>query len=572
VKLWSSVRVPGVRLKREIPAGITLAVVGIPISMGYASIAHMPLSTGLYAMVLPAIAYAAIGSSRHLVVSADSASAAILAAGLAGMAPDGSQNYVALAGLVAGLTGVFLLIARLLRLGFVANFLSRTLLAGFLLGVGISVAFSQIPKMLGIATSAHDPVPVVRAIAGHLDAVSIPTLVVSLVTLALLVLGRRLRRGSMEIMVVVTGITLVSLGWLHPWSIATVGNLQSGWPTLSWPRVPSGSFPHLMALALSLSVVIVAQSTSVARSMAVRHHEALDADHDLVGLGAANIAAMVSGTFVVNSSVTKTELGDRLGSQSQWTSLIGAGVAMVAVLTMTGLLSRLPAAILGAVVFFIAANMTHVGSLVDIYRRRRDEFVLAILTALSVLLIGIEAGILISVALCLLNHIRHGYHPKTGLVTRDEDGHWVLHPLTEKSHVEPGIFLYRFQTGLYYANVERMLEEVRDLCGSTPPPRCICVDVSATSEIDYTTGQVLAQLVTYVNDRQIHFAFIHALPEVRDQLAESGLVETEMMEFDARLSEVLMKFQDLVVEPEPTANNSSGDRHHGDQSESNKNA
>ena len=542
MKLWSSVRIPGVSAKRELSAGLTLAAVGIPISMGYSSIAHMPLSTGLWAMILPGIVYAAFGSSRHLVVSADSASAAILGAGLLGLAPEGSQNYVALAGLVAGLTGVFLLLARILRLGFVANFLSRSLLVGLLVGVGISVASGQIPKMLGMSTRAHNPIPIVVSVINHIDEISLPTLIVSLATLTLLVFGRRLKKVSMELVVVVLGIAVVSLGWLHSWSIATVGTMKSGLPSVSWPKVPHGSWPHLIGLALSLSVVILTQSSSVARAFAVRHEERLDVDHDLVGLGLANMASMASGSFVINSSVTKTELSDRLGSQSQRTSLIGAVVALIVVFTMTGPLSQLPAAVLGSVVFFIAVNMTHIGSLVDIYRRRRDEFIVAAVTAISVIVIGMETGILISIALCLLNHIRHGYHPKTGLVGRDDAGHWVLHPLAARVQIQPGIFLYRFQSGLYYANVEQMLVEVRDLCEVTPAPRCICVDVAATVDIDYTTGLVLAQLVEYVNDRQIHFAFVHVIPEVKLQLESAGLVETELLEFDAHLRDVFAKY------------------------------
>jgi MFS superfamily sulfate permease-like transporter len=542
MKFFEAVRIPGIQPRRELAAGLTLGAVSIPISMGYSTIAHMPLATGLYAMILPAIVYAALGSSRHLVLSADSATAAILAAGLTGLAPFESQNYVALAGLVAGLTGVFLLIARILKLGFIANFLSKTLLIGFLFGVGVTVAMSQLPKMLGISTTSSTAVAVVRELSAHVESLSLPTVVVSTLTFAILLIGRKLQRGPIEVLVVVTGIAIAGLGWLRPWSIASVGTLTGGLPHLAWPTVPHGKWPHLFIVALSLSIVILAQSTTVARSYAMRHGERIDHDHDLVGLGFSNLAAMATGAFVVNSSVTKTELGDRLESQSQWPSLISAALAVSVLLLAPGLLSQLPACILATVVFYIAVSMTHISSLFDIYRRRPDEFVVAVITAIAVIAIGIEEGILISVVLCLLNHIRHGYHPKTGLVARDHTGHLVMFPLSERMQVEPGVFLYRFQSALYYANVERMFEEVRLLCDTTPEILCIAVDLSATTDIDYTTGQVLGVLANFVADRRIHFALLHAEPEVQSQLGTSGLTESDFIEFDADLSDLLSKY------------------------------
>ena len=529
---------PRGRIRSEVIAGLSLAAIGIPISMGYCTIAHMPLATGLYTMILPALAYAIFGSSRHLSVSADSASAAILAAGLVGLAPLASQNYVALAGLVAGLTGLMLIIARLFHLGFLANFLSRTLLVGFLLGVGVTIAFGQIPKMLGLSITGHSLWAIVGGIIGDWNLISWPTAAVSGICLAVLLIGTRLKSVPTELVVIILGIAAASFIGLNAYGIQSVGTVHAGLPVLSMPHVPAGAWPHLVATAVSLVVVILAQSSSLARAYAARYDEPFDADHDLVGLGVANFAAMASGAFVVNSSVTKTELTNRLGSRTQWASLVAAAAVLVAVFTITGALSLLPVAVLASVVFWIALGMIHISTLRELFRQRRDEGVIALITAVGVIVLGIEYGILLSILLCLLNHVRHGYNPSNHLLTLDERGAWLLHDVAEQTQAAPGLIIYRFQAALYYANVERFLEDVRSLCTPVPPER-ICIDCAAIADVDFTSGEVLLRLTRYVNDLGIHMVFVHVSDEVREQLTESGVVASDMIEFGSHMHDLI---------------------------------
>ncbi len=542
----------GGRLRTEVIAGLSLAAVGIPISMGYCTIAHMPLATGLYTMILPAIAYAAFGSSRHLSVSADSASAAILAAGLFGLAPLASQNYVALAGLVAGLTGLILIVARLFHLGFLANFLSRTLLVGFLLGVGVTIAFGQIPKMLGLTLKGSSPLAVVTGVVQYWHLISWPTTLVTAICLAALFVGSRVKHFPAELAVIAIGIVAASMVGLKAYGVKSVGNLHAGLPVLSMPHVPTGAWPHLVGTAISLVVVILAQSSSLARAYAARYDEPFDADHDLIGLGVANFAAMATGTFVVNSSVTKTELSDRLGSRTQWASLVAAVAVLAAVFTITGTLSLLPVAVLASVVFWIALGMIHISTLRELFHQRRDEGVIAVITAAGVILLGIEYGILLSILLCLLNHVRHGYNPSNHLLTIDDRGAWVPHPVEEKAQAAPGLIIYRFQAALYYANVERFLEEVRGLCRPTPP-KAICIDCAAISDVDFTSGEVLNRLTAYVTALGVHMVFVHVSDEVRLQLTESGVVASELVEFGDHMHDLIDLFAgrgtDDTVEP-----------------------
>jgi MFS superfamily sulfate permease-like transporter len=543
----------GGHLKREVVAGISLAAVGIPISMGVSTVAHMPLAAGLYSMVLPALIYAVFGSSRHLSVSADSASAAILAAGLLAIASGGSSNYVALAGLVAAITGAMLLAARYLKLGFLANFLSRTVLAGFLVGVGIIVAFQQLPKLLGLPSSSATPGPIVADVIKEWSQVSWSTALVGAATLAVLAIGIRFKRVPTELVVIIGGILAASVFGLRAAGVASVGSIHAGLPALTIPHVPVGAWPKLIGTSLSLVVVILAQSSSLARAYAVRYDEPFDADHDLVGLGLANLGATITGTYVVNSSVTKTALKDRLGSDSQAASVVAAAVALVAVFTATGLLSKLPVAVLAAVVLWVALGMVHVQTLKELYLQRRDEFIIAVITAVGVIWLGIEYGVLLSIILCLLNHVRHGYNPKNHLITIDEHGHWVMHAVGDRSEIAPGVFLYRFQAALYYANVEKMLDDVRSLCVDDRP-ECICLDFSAITDVDFTSGQTLVEMATYLEARNVRLAFLHISDEVKDQLVSSGLQACRNVEFDTHLRD-LIATRKLQADPdEPWTN------------------
>ena len=531
-----------VNIRAEVVAGLSLAAVGIPISMGYASVAQMPLSTALYTMIVPAIAYGIFGSSRHLVVSVDSATAAILAAGLIGLAPAASGNYVALAGLVAGMTGLALLLARIFHLGFIANFLSRTLLAGFLMGVAVSIAFQQLPKMLGIPDVSGTPLAVLWTLLQRWHEVSIPTLVVSAACIVVLLVGTRLKSLPTEFVVIVIGIAVASALGLQQWNIQTVGDIQGGLPVLLMPTVPYGAWPQLITTALSLMVVILAQSTSLARAYAAKYDEPFDAHHDLVGLGVANLASMASGSFVVNGSVTKTAIADRMGSRTKWAVVVSAGVALVVVFMLTGALSRLPAAVLAAVVLWIALGLLQTSTLRLLFRQRRDEWVISIATAAAVILFGVEFGVLSSVGLCLLNHVRHGYHPKNKLVTFGADGRLLIHGLAERHQAAPGLFVYRFQAGLYYANVEQMLDDVRELSGPDVP-RCICIDFSAITDVDFTAGQVLLTMVERATALGIHIAFSHVSDEVANELRASGVAESDLIEFDAHVHALVRRYE-----------------------------
>ena len=346
------------QLGGDLLAGLTLAALGIPEVLGYARIAGMPVVTGLYTLLLPMALFAVLGASRHLVVAADSATAALLAGALVRLAVPQSPGYVRLAGLAALLTGALLLLARLARLGFLASFLSRTVLLGFLTGVGIQVAIGQLPDMLGVtAPSPHTLVKLAQTVTA-LGTAQPATVAVSASVIAVMLAARRITRRIPGALIAVTGAILAS--WaigLQAHGVRVLGPVPRGLPRLTLPALGLHDAVALLGTSASIFIVILAQSAATARAYAAKHGEPFSTDADLVGLGAGNIAAAFTGTFVVNGSPTKTQIVDDAGGRSQLASLTTCALAVLVLLVATGPLRYLPIAALAAVVFLIGAEL-----------------------------------------------------------------------------------------------------------------------------------------------------------------------------------------------------------------------
>ena len=531
------------RIAAEVIAGATLAAIGIPEVMGYSTIAGMPIITGLYTLIVPMAVFALVGSSKHLAVAADSATAAILAAGLVGLAAVATTNYVALAGFVAVCTGGLLVVVRLLRLGFLADFLSRTLLVGFLVGVGMTVAIGQLPEMLGLTVHSSSTPRLAWKVLSDLSHADGDAVLITAVCLVLLVGARLLSKRLPAGLVVVVGSIVASKVWnFGGHGIATVGHLKAGLPTLSMPRIPAGQLTHLVTIAFSLVVVIVAQSAATSRAYAARYDEDLDENQDLVALGLANLAAGLTGTYVVNGSPTKTEIVDGAGSRTQFAALVTAGVALVAIFTLTGPLAYLPKPALATVVFMIGVGLIKLKDLVGIAKLRRDECIVAVCSAAVVVAFGVEIGIFLAVVLCLLNHLRRGYSPENMLMVLEEDGTWQPHPVSSKTQAVPGVYIYRFQAALYYANVAKFAAELTSLTLGNPP-RAIIVDCSAIADVDVTAEQELTSLVGRLHAQGIALYLTHLATPVLDQLTHYGVTTLEGLNIEERTHEALAPFR-----------------------------
>ncbi len=414
---------------RDVLAGVQLASMDIPQVLGYARIAGMPAVTGLYTVFLPLIAFAFFGASRHLVVAADSATATIFASRLSTMAPVSSAEYASLAAMVALLTAALLFVARIFKLGFLADFLSRTVLVGFLAGVGVQVGIAMLGDMLGLAGHAARSVDQLVLVARDWTQLDVPTLAISvLVVVAVLVFKRVWPRLPVPLIAVVAGIAASDLYGFAARGIAVLGPVAGGLPPLRMPSVTWQQALDLVPVAASCFVMIVAQSAAASRVFAERHREATDTNADLLGIAAANAAAAFSGAFVVNGSPTQTAMADRAGTRSQFAQIVFAAVVVIVLLFLSRFLQYLPRCILASIVFTIAVGLIDLKTLLAIRRESPGEFALAVFTAAAVVLIGVEHGILVAVALSLLRHVRHSYRPHTMILAPGDDGVWVPVP------------------------------------------------------------------------------------------------------------------------------------------------
>ncbi len=513
------------RVPAEALAGLTLAALGIPEVLGYAKIAGMPVVTGLYTMLLPMAVFAVLGSSRHLVVAADSATAAILAAGLSGLAALGSERYVRLAGLAALLTGVMLLVARLARLGFLANFLSRTVLVGFLTGVGIQVAAGQLPDMLGVTAAGKQTLPKLLEVARALPHTHGADLTISIGVIALVLAARRItRRIPGPLIAVIIAISVSRAADLASHGVALVGPVPRGLPTLGLPALGWHNAAALLGAAASMFVVILAQSAATSRAYAVKYEEEEFSENtDLVGLGAANAAAAFSGTFVVNGSPTKTQMVDSAGGRSQLAPLFTSAVVLIVLLLFTGPLSYLPDAALAAVVFLIAVELIDIKGMRSIRAVRKLEWAVALITTAAVVVLGVEYGIVLAVIASVVDHLRHSYSPLNSVLVKSPAGHWQPTPVAPGARTEEGLVVYRFGTSLYYANASRLLEDIAALAGHGGPLRWMVLDCAAIGDIDYSASDVLTKVIEHVRKRHIRLVLSTVLGPVRQQLDRYGI-------------------------------------------------
>lgn len=503
----------------EIIAGASLAAMNIPQAMGYARIAGTPVVTGLYTLLFPVIAFAIFGGARSLFVAADSATAAILATGVSPLAHPGTADFLAHASVVALFTGAFLLLARVLRLGFLADFLSRTVLIGFLTGVGFQVGIAVLGQIFGIAVTGTDSLSQLWALFTHLSELHLPTLIVSLMVIAIIVAARLFAPKFPGALVAVAGTIFASYYLNFPGhGFHLIGPVEGGLPPFSLPSVSLADVEALLPVAGACFVMIITQSSATARAFGVRHQSIPDENRDLIGLGAANVVAGLSGTFVVNGSPTQTAMIESYGGRSQLSNLATAATVGVILILLTGPLKYLPLCVIGAIVFVVAVSMIDIKGLRDLWRCGRKEFWVALLTALSVVVLGVGYGIQIAIVVSLLDHVRRGYKPRTAVVVRDRDIHWRMEKVQPGIFVEPGVILYWFGTDLYYANAPHFCDEIRHLVSHSPGVRAMIIDCGPITSMDFTAGRALLELHADLEARGVTLALTRVTEGLRRDL------------------------------------------------------
>lgn len=510
----------------EITAGIAFAAFAIPEVMGYTKIAGMPLVTGIYTILLPMLAFAIFGSSRHLAVGADSATAAIIAGVLVTIATPESPKYVAYAGIIALLAAALLLLGGLLKLGFLADFLSHTILIGFLTGIGIQISISELSEILGIPHAIYATPMQITSLFKYLYLINIPTLLVSLFVILIITFSGRVYSKVPGALLAMLGA--IAASWLldfPSYGITILGTVPGGLPHISFPQVPLSDIPKIFNTSVVCFIVILAQSAATSRAYAMKFSDTYNENLDLIGLSLANLAAGISGTFVVNGSPTKTEMIKSSGGCTQLTQLTTVFIVLVVLTFLTKPLAYLPTCVLSSVVFLIGLHLIDVRGMIALHRQRPVEFSVALITALTVIFLGVEQGIEIAIVLSVIAHLRHSYRPLNLLLVPKAGGIMRTIPLEEQQQAVEGLIIYRFGSNLYFANENLFTEEILELIKNINSLKWFCISASNVGDVDFTSAETLKKVYDYLKKRDITLVLSDVVPPVMNELDRDGIIK-----------------------------------------------
>ena len=525
-------------LRYDVVAALTIWAILVPEGMAYASLAGMPEETGLYAAILPLFLYAIFGSSRELSVGPSSTIAILSATTVAGVAAGGDdKQFIALSAFLAILVGGFLVLAGLARLGFMADFLSRPVLDGFIIGAALVIAIGQLPKIFGIEIEGgnffEDAVDIIK----HLGDTNTTALVLGGGLLALdLALHRFAPKVPGALVLLVLGIGLVSIFDLNKAEdVAIVGEIPSGLPSLGWPAgVSWEQFAVLVPGALGLALVAFADSISAARSFAARHGYEVDGNRELIVVGASNIGSGFSGAFSVDGSLSRTAAADGAGARSQLSSIACGVLIIITVLVLTPLFKNLPEAALAAIVIGAVWHLIDFRKITDLWRLDQTSFWAALLAMLGVLVLGILEGVLIAVGFSLVGLVYRATRPRVSVLGKAEGRYYDVERRPE-AQTEPGVLVIRFDYELYFANASFFRDEVRRLVREADPePYAVVLDCEGIADVDVTAAEVMVELQDELGDQDITLLLARVKGPVRDMIRrmrrEEDAVDAERYE------------------------------------------
>ena len=482
-------------LRYDLVAGLSVAAVALPTAIAYAQIIGLEPVVGLYAAILPLIVYCLLGTSRHLIVNPDAATCALIAGTLAPLAGDKPDVLLSLSIVLAFFTGLVCIAAGLLRLGFVADFLSRPILVGFLNGIAIHIFLGQLGKVFGFPMHAHGIIPSLLELLGKLHQTHVPTLVVGLLSIGVMLAGKRfLPRWPAPLLAVIFAVVIVRSLGLDTKGVAVVGKVPAGLPPLAWPEFDPRLIKPLLGGA-GRALLSFTNAMVVARSFAAKNGYDVDANREFFALGGSQIAAALSGAFAVSGTESRTAMNHAMGGKSPLAGLVAAGVMAAVLLFFTGPLSYLPIAALGAVLIVAAIGLFDAQAIVQLWRFSRWECGLAIVTTLGVVALDVLDGILLAVGLALLIVLVRTSRPPDAVLGK-APGLIGFHNVEYHAGAEtlPGLVLYRFGSPLWFFNSAYFKRRALELAAARPGARWLIVDGAPLTSIDSTGAATLQEL------------------------------------------------------------------------------
>ena len=516
-------------LRGDVMAGLTVAAYLVPQGMAYATLAGLAPVAGLWASLLPLLIYAVLGSSRYLSAGPESSTALMTASALAPLAAGDSGRYAMLAAALAGLVGVLCVAAGLLRLGFIADLLSRPVLIGYMAGVALIMVAGQLGRLTGTTVTGDGFIAEVRSLAHALPNVHWPTLALSAAVLAaLLVLARIVPRAPGPFIAVALASAAVAVFSLDRHGIGVIGAVPEGLPPVGLSSVPLSDLATLAAASGGVALVAFSDSVLNARVFAARKGETIDANAELRALGLCNMGSAVCHGFPVSSSASRTALGELAGARTQMYSLVALSLLLAVMLFAHGLLATFPTAALGAMVVYAAVRLIDIAAFRRLAKFRRSELILALLTACAVLIFGVLYGVLAAVGLSILDLLRRVARPHDS-VLGFVPGVAGMHDIADypQAQLEPGLLVYRYDAPLFFANAEDFRTRAMAAVDANPDPvRWFVLNAEANVEVDLTALDAVDHLRRDLTRRGIVFAMARVTWHLRVALDAAGLLDT----------------------------------------------
>ena len=512
-------------------AGIVLTALLVPAGMGYAEASGLPAIYGLYATIVPLVVYAVVGPSRILVLGPDSSLAPLIAAAILPLAAGSEEQAVALAAMLAILSGGLCVLAGLARFGFIADLLSNPVRYGYMNGIALTVLLSQLPKLFGFSVDAEGVIPEARAfVVGVADGETNRAALVIGVACLIVILGfKRWRPKVPGVLVAVVGATVAVgvFGLAERYGLSVVGPLPKGLPSFQLPSVPAGDLGALVAGAIGIALVSFADTSVLSRTFAIRGGYRVDPNQELVALGAANVAAGLFQGFSVSSSSSRTPVAEAAGARTQLTGVVGALAIALMLLFFPNLVRNLPDAALAAVVISAAIGLIEAKGVRKLYRVHKTEFALSIVCFLGVAVLGVIEGIFIAIALALLDFIRRAWRPYDAVLGRVDDvkGYHDVTRYPDAKRI-PGLVLFRWDAPLFFANAEVFADRLRQAIASSPTPvRWAVVAAEPITDLDTTAADALRELDRELAAEGVDLRFAEMKDPVKDRLKRYALYE-----------------------------------------------
>ncbi|RTB05954.1 SulP family inorganic anion transporter [Pseudomonas aeruginosa] len=510
----------------DVQAGLSVAAIQIPTAIAFAQIAGFPPQVGLYACILPMLIYALIGSSRQLMVGPDAATAAMVAAAITPLAAGDPQRLVDLSMIVAIMVGLFSIVAGLARAGFIASFLSRPILVGYLNGIGLSLLVGQLGKLFGYEAATSGFVAGILALLENLLHIHWPTLILGSLSLLLMVL---LPRRFPQLPGALCGVLLASLAaallGLDRYGVELLGEVPAGLPQLSWPQTSLEELKSLLRDATGITVVSFCSAMLTARSFAARHGYSINANHEFVALGLANIGAGVSQGFAISGADSRTAVNDMVGGKTQLVGVVAALVIAATLLLLNKPLGWVPMPALGAVLLLAGWGLIDVQALKGFWKLSRFEFSLCLLTTVGVLSVGVLPGIFVAVSIAVLRLLYYTYRPSDAVLgwMHGIDGQVELAKYPQATTL-PGLVIYRFDAPLLFFNADYFKQRVLAVVDGSERPNAVLLNAEAMTNLDISGLATLHEVQQILKAQGVHLSLARVTGQTLDLLQRSSML------------------------------------------------